>query len=208
MSDPDIHWRPKRILQRASNLLKSNGNPVAAFAEVFMEREDTPLENNAGSSLSRNSLGASIKRKLQGAKDIPLVRSISLRSPASSGRQARRQTRAFSTDSSTTRPQLVYTNTSPKSFGISYAPRAQPTEPFVLSPKPSQPPFVPRKPSMADVVVPQILQKGVPMIKVSVNRQKTFVFQLDPDQGQIVWESKKRKISECYDYPPNVSSTK
>jgi phosphatidylinositol phospholipase C, delta len=204
MSDPDIHWRPKWILQRASNVLTSNGNPVAAFTEVFMEREDSPLENNVGSSLSRNSLGASIKRKLQGAKDIPLVRSISLRSPASSGQQARRQIRAFSSDSSATRPQLVY----PKSFGISYAPPAQPTEALVLSPKPPQPPFVPRKSSMADVVVPQILQKGVPMTKVSATRQKTFVFQLDPDQGQIVWESKKRKISERYDYPSNVSVTK
>jgi len=194
MSDPDIHWRPRRILQRASNLLTSNGNPVAAFAEVFMEREESPLENNAGAALSRNGFGASIKRKLQGAKDIRLVRSISLRSPASSGRQARRHTRAFSTDSSTTRPQLVHTD-SPESYGMSYAPHAQPADPLVLSPKPSQPKFVPRKSSMADVVVPQLLQKGVPMTKVSASRQKTHVFRLDPDQGQILWESKKQKIS-------------
>jgi phosphatidylinositol phospholipase C delta len=48
---------------------------------------------------------------------------------------------------------------------------------------------------MADVVVPPLLQKGVPMTKVSASRQKTYVFQLDPDQGQILWESKKPKIS-------------
>jgi phosphatidylinositol phospholipase C delta len=47
---------------------------------------------------------------------------------------------------------------------------------------------------MADVVVPELLQHGVLMTKVSAKRQKTFVFCLDPDQGQILWESKKSKI--------------
>jgi phosphatidylinositol phospholipase C delta len=196
-------------LQRASNLLTSNGNPVAAFAEVFMEQEESTSESNTSGSSSRNGLGASIRRKLQGAKDIPLVRSISLRSPSGSGSlQNRRHSRAFSTGSSTTRPQLVHTR-SPESINMpSKFPHAQPTSPDAQSPKPSQPQLVPRRPSMADVVVPQLLQKGVPMTKVSASRQKTYVFQLDPDQGQILWESKKTKISAGHELLLNAFRTK
>jgi hypothetical protein len=49
--------------------------------------------------------------------------------------------------------------------------------------------------SMADVTVPAVLQMGTPMIKVSGGKQKKVVFRLDPDQGQIIWESKKHRIS-------------
>jgi len=49
--------------------------------------------------------------------------------------------------------------------------------------------------SMVDVIVPAVLQIGTPMIKVSGGKQKKVVFRLDPDQGQIIWESKKHRIS-------------
>jgi phosphatidylinositol phospholipase C, delta len=186
------------LLQRASNLLTSNGHsgkPVTASSsdsEVFiMDRDESTSESNVTAS-SSNGFRASIKRKLQGAKEMRLVRSISLRTSTSGSASTnrRRHTRAFSTDSSTTRPQLVHTR-SPQSINPSsdHVPRAQ-------SPKPSlQPQPPPKKLSMADVVVPSLLQKGVPMTKVSASRQKTYVFQLDPDQGQIHWESKKPKFS-------------
>ncbi|KAI0752611.1 1-phosphatidylinositol-4,5-bisphosphate phosphodiesterase 1 [Daedaleopsis nitida] len=45
--------------------------------------------------------------------------------------------------------------------------------------------------SGADATVPQLLQMGVPMLKVSAKKQKRYLFKLDPDQGQIIWESKK-----------------
>ena len=48
---------------------------------------------------------------------------------------------------------------------------------------------------MADVTVPALLQIGTLMIKVSGGKQKKVVFRLDPDQGQIIWESKKHRIS-------------
>ncbi|KZT64238.1 PLC-like phosphodiesterase [Daedalea quercina L-15889] len=48
--------------------------------------------------------------------------------------------------------------------------------------------------SMLDVTVPQLLQLGVPMLKVSAKKQKRYIFKLDPDQGQIVWQSKKLRI--------------
>ncbi|KAH9834796.1 PLC-like phosphodiesterase [Rhodofomes roseus] len=56
--------------------------------------------------------------------------------------------------------------------------------------------------SMLDVTVPQLLQQGVPMLKVSAKKQKRYVFKLDPDQGQIVWQSKKLRISKSFcSYP-------
>ncbi|CCL99378.1 uncharacterized protein FIBRA_01396 [Fibroporia radiculosa] len=48
--------------------------------------------------------------------------------------------------------------------------------------------------TMLDVTVPQLLQQGVPMLKVSAKKQKRVMIKLDPDQGQIVWESKKHRI--------------
>lgn len=48
---------------------------------------------------------------------------------------------------------------------------------------------------MADVTVPAVLQMGTSMIKVSGGKQKRVVFRLDPDRGQIIWESKKHRIS-------------
>ncbi|KAI0357698.1 PLC-like phosphodiesterase [Trametes cingulata] len=48
--------------------------------------------------------------------------------------------------------------------------------------------------SSADATVPQLLQAGVPMLKVSAKKQKRYIFRLDPDQGQIIWESKKLRF--------------
>ncbi|KAI8989024.1 PLC-like phosphodiesterase [Trametes punicea] len=45
-----------------------------------------------------------------------------------------------------------------------------------------------------DATVPRLLQAGVPMLKVSAKKQKRYIFRLDPDQGQIIWESKKLRV--------------
>ncbi|THH29346.1 hypothetical protein EUX98_g4856 [Antrodiella citrinella] len=47
---------------------------------------------------------------------------------------------------------------------------------------------------MHEFTVPPLLQQGVPMMKVSPKKQKRYIFRLDPDQGHIVWESKKLRI--------------
>lgn len=52
--------------------------------------------------------------------------------------------------------------------------------------------------STLDLTVPDLLQRGTPMIKVSGKKQKNAVFRLDPDQGQIIWESTKHRISACF----------
>lgn len=50
--------------------------------------------------------------------------------------------------------------------------------------------------AVGDIRVPLLLQQGTPMTKVSLKKHKKFVFRLDADLGQIVWESKKTKISQ------------
>ena len=52
--------------------------------------------------------------------------------------------------------------------------------------------------STLDLTVPDLIQRGTPMIKVSGRKQTNVVFRLDPDQGQIIWESKKHRISACF----------
>lgn len=69
----------------------------------------------------------------------------------------------------------------------------------VTSPVPEQQPTASSSaPQLKDVLVPQLLQQGIPMTKVSAKKHKKFVFRLDADLGQIVWESvsKQQKISE------------
>lgn len=52
----------------------------------------------------------------------------------------------------------------------------------------------PHSASTLDLTVPDVLQSGTPMTKVSGRKQTSVVFRLDPDQGQIIWESKKHRI--------------
>ncbi|THH00028.1 hypothetical protein EW026_g2412 [Hermanssonia centrifuga] len=61
---------------------------------------------------------------------------------------------------------------------------------------PSQPSSSPASPTahMDDFAVPRQLLNGVPMLKVSEKKQKSYFFRLDPDQGQILWYSKKLRI--------------
>lgn len=45
--------------------------------------------------------------------------------------------------------------------------------------------------------VPQELQKGEPMLKVTSKKVMQRIFRLDADRGQIVWDSKKKNKGEC-----------
>ncbi|KAL1742013.1 PLC-like phosphodiesterase [Schizophyllum fasciatum] len=48
--------------------------------------------------------------------------------------------------------------------------------------------------SVADLAVPDLLQKGTPMTKISEKKTKKMSVRLDADQGQIVYESSKSGI--------------
>jgi phosphatidylinositol phospholipase C delta len=58
---------------------------------------------------------------------------------------------------------------------------------------------------VGDVTVPQLLQQGTPMTKVSAKDRKRAVFRLDPDIGQIIWESKKHRISMSMSFSFSLS---
>ncbi|TFK64981.1 PLC-like phosphodiesterase [Pluteus cervinus] len=47
---------------------------------------------------------------------------------------------------------------------------------------------------VGEVAVPEQLQRGTFITKVSNKKLKRILFSLDPDQGQIIWESNRRKI--------------
>ncbi|KAG2120381.1 1-phosphatidylinositol-4,5-bisphosphate phosphodiesterase 1 [Suillus clintonianus] len=82
------------------------------------------------------------------------------------------------------------------------SPEEQPTLTLVVpnlpgtSSSPIPPPIqrIAEKSSMADGTVPLPLREGVQMTKVSPRKQKSYTFKLDPEQGQIRWQSKKLRI--------------
>lgn len=58
-------------------------------------------------------------------------------------------------------------------------------------------PLSPDATSANDLTIPPLLLYGLPMLKVSAKKQKRYFFRLDADEGQIIWQSKKLRISEC-----------
>ncbi|KAJ7672409.1 1-phosphatidylinositol-4,5-bisphosphate phosphodiesterase 1 [Mycena polygramma] len=47
--------------------------------------------------------------------------------------------------------------------------------------------------SSAEDTVPKVLQDGIFLTKISTKRQHKMLFRLDPDRGQLIWESKVKK---------------
>ncbi|OBZ76452.1 1-phosphatidylinositol 4,5-bisphosphate phosphodiesterase delta-4 [Grifola frondosa] len=165
------------------------------------------------------SIGGSIRRKLKEVKDAStnLARARSFKRASSGASQESVQSNASSSSSSwmrrkdhrrtqseivlSTRPALPYFSSVPELDSEQQRPSPPPLHTFSsMSSLPESPVQeqlispVAQRSTMADVTVPQLLQQGVPMLKVSAKKQKRYIFKLDPDQGQIVWESKKLRI--------------
>jgi hypothetical protein len=49
--------------------------------------------------------------------------------------------------------------------------------------------------SSAEDTVPKALQDGIFLTKISTKKQQKLLFRLDPDRGQLIWESKVKKYS-------------
>ncbi len=56
-------------------------------------------------------------------------------------------------------------------------------------------------PAVPDTSVPLALLQGTTMLKVSAKKEKRALFRVDPDEGQICYESRKSGISTscCFD---------
>ncbi|KAF9558976.1 PLC-like phosphodiesterase [Agrocybe pediades] len=195
---------PVGILRRAGNILQSNG-------DIVHELADEPL---APSTTSRsNGLGASIRRRFLDlkARSNAITRTKSLSSPRTSSvpatkvvvtaeeakkKRQRGHSKSLSdvTTASLNPPVLIHAATTP--IARPTKPRIQQLESVtegVASRHASQEEEI-SSPAIGNIRVPQLLQQGTPMTKVSAKTHKKYVFRLDADLGQIVWESKKHKI--------------
>ncbi|KAH8112886.1 PLC-like phosphodiesterase [Phellopilus nigrolimitatus] len=207
-------------LRRAGNLLTSTGEPSIPALHAVLSRPSGSGSASGGSGSSiggggdsdvagervgvndhtsrprrrSDNLGASLRRKLSEVKNsgLALRRSLSNASGATSGRRAnharskseslsRSKGLAASPEQLDTRRSKTF-NTPSLSSGICEA------SPFDRDSDPEA--------SMDgdDVKVPLLLQQGTPMTKVSAKKKKTVTFRIDPDQGYILWESKKSGI--------------
>jgi phosphatidylinositol phospholipase C delta len=94
--------------------------------------------------------------------------------------------------SSTTRPPLHHTTSAPVRKSMdrlsSVAEASHGPDSNILATSPTSASF-------PDITVPMLLQQGTPMTKISNKKKKKIIFKLDPDLGQISWESKQRRIS-------------
>lgn len=196
----DAQYKPQRVLHRARGLLNSRGQPIPSI-EVLYERdgdEDDEQSPTLPALKRATSLGASISRTV-----TSIGRSISFKSSsAAPSRRKGRHARAQS-DTAATRPLVSRGNLSAPALHLRRSEsntRPDPSPPNGVSTvsliddsytDPS------RKPPM-DLKVPQLLRQGTPMTKVSAKKhRKGVVFRLDPDQGQILYETKKPHISAC-----------
>lgn len=184
---------PTQILRRAAGLLTTQGKPVRAFQDAFNPQRDTTTPGSSQRDSTDSGIRRSLSNRLSKVRAGPVVRAISLRGPSNNTQIRKRHGRALSESlphTSNIYSLAEYPEPTQTSSPISLDTVANP-QPLV-----HQQPFqtIVRKASMADVPVPELLQHGVPMTKVSPGSQRSYIFRLDADQGQIIWESKKLRI--------------
>lgn len=181
MQDPSPHVG---LLRRAGNL---NSNDLKAFADVD-DRDPPP------SSISRHhGLGNSLKRKLQNFKDRSTLLGRSHTTASTLGHRPHSKSLSDITTTHTAPIHAHSTSERTKQSAINPPPNL--TEAVSVHDMLNAPESMSTSPAVGDIRVPLLLQQGTPMTKVSLKRHKKFVFRLDADLGQIVWESKQHKIS-------------
>ncbi|KAG1738791.1 PLC-like phosphodiesterase [Suillus lakei] len=192
---------PRHILQRAKVLLTSTGIPTLAAQEALqVVAPDTSPDR--GTALRTKNLGdgnGTLGNSMRGflkAKTAPIVKSISLRSRSRDSRRNRKDDHSDScpplshTMSMKSTPSTVSSSEEQRTTTL-VVPKLPGTTSSTVAPSAQR---IAEKSSMADGTVPLLLREGVKMTKVSPGKQKSYIFKLDPDQGQIIWQSKKLRI--------------
>ncbi|GLB34525.1 putative phospholipase C [Lyophyllum shimeji] len=203
--DPTAPSAPTRILRRAGNLLTSTGQP--ACKELSDSTDATIVESPISSPGRTVRLRASIKRKFKEVKDASLRRSKSTSQGSkaedegeSKRRPWRRHARSLSTAATDPTPtpapaskpqRLFHSNTAPPATTAAASTAAVGTPALPFSAMASTPAT---RDEEGEVIVPQLLQEGTLMTKVSSKKHKRAVFRLDPDLGQIIWEGKQHRL--------------
>ena len=184
------------MLQRAAGLLTTQGEPVQAFQDAFRPQDTTSQDQELPSGGASENLRRSLSKRLSKVKTTQVVRSL-----RGNGQIRNRHGRA-SSDACLDGVHTAGIHTLLE-IAQTASPRS-PTNLVIQAPSQKQPQLLARKSSMADVPVPLELQHGVPMTKISPRSQKSYNFRLDADQGQIIWESKKRRISAYNPFLHNI----
>lgn len=143
-------------------------------------------DSDDGNGTLRDSMIGFLK-----AKTAPIVQSI--RSRSQEARRNRKDDRSPPLSNSRSTSGTVSNSSAEQSTASLQA--AVPNLPHTTSSDAASPiQRITKKSSMADGTVPLLLREGVHMTKVSPGKQKSYIFKLDPDQGQIIWQSKKLRI--------------
>ena len=206
---------PIPILRRAQ-LLDSHEEPVRAIRDTLAFVGDNPPRQTARDSDTRNgNLRRSISHRISQVATTTLGRSLSasLRRPRSESQSPSRvqgggnvRIRKVHAKDDRTRPTVSAsrpaTDARVSRFEgtIAFASANDAPGHSAAHDPAMQTELVDQqrgKSSVAEVPVPTLLQQGVPMTKVSAKSQKSYIFKLDADQGQIIWESKRLRISTC-----------
>lgn len=71
--------------------------------------------------------------------------------------------------------------------------------PVVPDPRPAAP-QTPEDLNSTSFAVPDIVSKGTTMTKISENGRKRVLFRVDPDEGKLLYKSRKNGIGKCFLY--------
>ena len=191
----------KRLFTRAANFLSSNGKP-GPLLDANPPVARPPHREN------KKSLGA-IKTKLQAAgTPLKLLRRLSTSNahlkhrakddfmpPLSKVKAKRGRGRTHSMYAARS-PSLSRSHSAPVAPSLSQS-RVSPT--IAMSDNASRKSATESHDTFAvthDVDVPVDLQTGITMTKVSAKESKKVTVRLDPDLGQIYYQSRRARISE------------
>jgi len=186
---------PVRAPDAALRRSRSESVGVRALASSLRRRVSTSVKNAVGSPRRVGQAAAGPNRKLaahgrSASESLPVRPHIALSfiAPPPAGNTDRPPALIDSPESMS----------SPYSLDSSARPRSKSLAAHIDSATSPIAQFA----SLTDLSVPQKLQFGTLMTKVTGKKQKRVVFRLDPDQGQIIWESKKHRISACCRHRP------
>jgi phosphatidylinositol phospholipase C, delta len=209
-------------IQQSILNISGGGSGGESSSNTSFEIDGIEKERRFSDGSNNNTLAFSFRKKFQEVKDASISiarrRSLNFKS-APPGLRGRNNVELPLSRSSSDllRPTIVHANSAPEtslSIGLMATSVPSPhTHASLLSnlhlhhnhnPTAEEDPSSSNKSKM-DIVVPLLLQQGTPMTKVSAKKQSRSVFRLDPDQGQIRWESKRRGIGKVFSLIPFIS---
>ena len=181
MSDPHPPFDPHKSLRRAAKIVPTNSHVVQEF-----ENGSTALSVTIAKTRS-SGLGASLKSRFKTRSEFERSKSLNdalfSAAPIPKDGLARSPSSVGISSHSSCKTNIgcshQLSETLDSSAGVSESTTMSSTE------------------AMENKTVPEVIQHGTLMTKVSLKKNKSVVLRIEADLGQIVWESRQQKISEC-----------